>query len=71
MQTLWRGYALSPAPLTGTVPHEAGLSRLDTSKARAQLGRCSGLRLGEALEWIVDGHRRYVDGADARALTLE
>ena len=71
MQTLWRGYALSPALWTGTVPHGSGLLRLDTSKAPAQLGWRSGLPLGEALEWIVDWHRRHVGGADARALTLE
>lgn len=71
MQTLWGGDALPPAPWTGTIPHEAGLLRLDTSKARTQLGWRPALPLGVALEWIVDWHRRHESGEDARALTLE
>jgi CDP-glucose 4,6-dehydratase len=70
MQSLW-GDALPPAPWTGSVPHEAGLLRLDTSKARAILGWRPTLPLGEALEWIVDWHKRHSAGEDARLLTLE
>lgn len=70
MQTLWGGSARQPAPWAGTVQHEAGLLRLDTSKARAQLGWRPALPLGEALQWIVDWHQRHEAGENARTLTL-
>lgn len=50
-------------------PHEAGLLRLDSSKARAALGWRPALILDEALSWIVDWHRQVESGADARAVT--
>jgi CDP-glucose 4,6-dehydratase len=71
LRAAWGGGAAAPAPWTGTVPHEAGLLRLDTSKARAQLGWRPALPLGEALEWIVDWHRRTAAGEDARTVTME
>lgn len=71
MQALWGNAAQPPAPWTGTVPHEAGLLKLDTSKARSQLGWRPILPLGEALAWIVEWHQRLGAGEDARALTLE
>ncbi|PAX06429.1 CDP-glucose 4,6-dehydratase [Sphingomonas lenta] len=52
-------------------PHEAHLLRLDCSKARAVLGWRPRLRLAEALDWIVDWHKRVGSGADARDVTLE
>jgi CDP-glucose 4,6-dehydratase len=71
LQSLWGNSALPPAPWTGAIPHEAGLLKLDTSKARSQLGWRPALPLGEALGWIVDWHKRLNAGEDARALTLE
>jgi CDP-glucose 4,6-dehydratase len=70
MLTLWGGDARPPVPWTGTAPHEAGLLRLDTSKARALLAWRPTLQLGEALEWIVDWHKRHEAGESARALTM-
>lgn len=70
LQALWGGDAKPPAPWTGDVPHEAGLLRLDTSKARAQLGWRPALPLGEALGWIVEWHKRHAAGQNARELTL-
>lgn len=55
---------------TGARPHEAGLLRLDCSKARAALGWRPTLALDEALAWIVDWHKAVAGGADARAITL-
>ena len=54
----------------GPQPHEAGLLRLDTSKARAALGWRPALRLEQALDWIVSWHKAVGAGADARAITL-
>jgi CDP-glucose 4,6-dehydratase len=70
MRAVW-GDAAPPAPWTGTIPHEAGLLKLDTSKARSLLGWRPALPLAEALEWIVDWHKRTAAGADARATTAE
>lgn len=68
MQALWGNDARAPVPWKGTASHEAGLLRLDTSKARALLGWRPALQLGEALEWIVDWHKRHDAGEEARAL---
>lgn len=58
-------------PFPGAVPHEAGLLKLDTSKARALLGWRPALRLEEALAWIVTWHKHVGAGDDARAATLD
>jgi CDP-glucose 4,6-dehydratase len=71
LQALWGSSAQPPAPWTGSIPHEAGLLKLDTSKARSQLGWRPSLPLAEALAWIVDWHKRQSAGEDARSLTLE
>ncbi len=55
---------------TGPRPHEAGLLRLDSSKARAALGWQPALHLARALEWIVMWHKQIGKGADARQVTL-
>ena len=70
MQTGWSG-ASAPQPFTGTTPHEAGLLKLDTSKARTLLGWSPALRLDEALGWIIDWHQSVGGGADAREATLD
>jgi CDP-glucose 4,6-dehydratase len=54
----------------GEVPHEAGLLKLDTSKARAELGWRPTLPLLQALGAIVAWHKAVGEGEDARAVTL-
>ncbi|HEU0044471.1 CDP-glucose 4,6-dehydratase [Sphingomonas sp.] len=70
VRAAWGGDAAAPAPWTGTTPHEAGLLKLDTSKARSMLGWRPALALDEALRWIVEWHRRTAAGDDARDVTL-
>lgn len=49
-------------------PHEAGYLKLDSAKARARLGWHPRWRLARALAEIVDWHRAWRGGADARVL---
>ena len=70
MRAAWGEDTAAPIPFSGPVPHEAGLLRLDTSKARAQLGWRPALRLSEALDWIVAWHKAVSNGDDARSMTL-
>ena len=51
-------------------PHEAVLLRLDSSKARSELGWKPRLDLNEALTKIVDWHKDVARGGDARAISL-
>ncbi|MDE8652349.1 CDP-glucose 4,6-dehydratase [Novosphingobium album (ex Liu et al. 2023)] len=69
MRAAW-GDAGAMVPDRGPRPHEAGLLRLDSAKARAALGWQPRLRLETALDWIVDWHKQVDAGADARAVTL-
>jgi CDP-glucose 4,6-dehydratase len=46
--------------------HEAGLLRLDSSKARSRLGWRSRLNVNSAVEWTVDWYKKVSRGADAR-----
>lgn len=69
MRAAWgdgRPQTLDPAPRV----HEAGLLRLDCSKARAALGWRPALDLEAALDWIVAWHKAVGRGEDARAITL-
>jgi CDP-glucose 4,6-dehydratase len=50
--------------------HEAGLLKLDSSKARAELGWQPRLRLDAALEWLVDWYRAWQQGAEMQSFTL-
>ena len=50
--------------------HEAGTLKLDTSRARSDLGWTPRLRLETALEWIVQWTRAWQAGADMHAFTL-
>lgn len=52
-------------------PHEAGILKLDCSKAHALLGWRPRLRLETALDWIVKWHRAQQDGQDMREATLD
>lgn len=70
MRASW-GDGTAPAlPDSGPRPHEAGLLRLDCSKARAALGWKPSLTLERTIDWIVAWHRAVAGGADARAITL-
>lgn len=70
LRTSWGGTS-ETIPWTGSVPHEAGLLRLDISKARALLGWRPSLPLSEALDWIVDWHKDVAGGADPREISLQ
>jgi CDP-glucose 4,6-dehydratase len=54
----------------GPHPHEAHYLKLDSSKARTQLGWRPRLGLAAALEWTVEWYKTQAQGGDARALTL-
>lgn len=70
MGAAWGNGAGDPLADTGPRPHEAGLLRLDCSKARAALGWRPALTLDRALDWIVTWHKATGTGQDARAVTL-
>jgi CDP-glucose 4,6-dehydratase len=70
MRAVWRDGAAAPSFDTGPHPHEAGLLRLDSSRARTALGWRPALTLGDAIDWIVDWHKAVGTGADAREVTL-
>ena len=69
MRAALGGGAVEALPDAGPRPHEAGLLRLDCSKARAALGWRPSLTLDQALDWIVSWHKAVAGGADARAVT--
>lgn len=50
--------------------HEAGILKLDCSKARSELGWRPVLGLESALDWIVQWHKAVANGEDAREVTL-
>ncbi len=54
----------------GVHPHEANLLKLDIAKADARLGWTPRWSLEDALGRVVDWHRAWRAGADARALCL-
>jgi CDP-glucose 4,6-dehydratase len=56
---------------SGKQLHEAGLLKLDSSKARHRLGWQPRWGLAEALQKTVDWHRAWTAGRDLRALSLE
>ncbi|WP_368389688.1 CDP-glucose 4,6-dehydratase [Sphingomonas pokkalii] len=51
--------------------HEAGVLKLDCSKARTELAWRPALPLNRALEWIVDWHRAVAGGANVLQTTLD
>jgi CDP-glucose 4,6-dehydratase len=60
------GAGVVMAPEATGAPHEAGLLRLDASKARSVLGWQPVLGLEDALDWIVEWHQAVEQGAAAR-----
>lgn len=50
-------------------PHEAGLLKLDCSKAQAKLNWHPSIELSATLDSVVDWHRRQASGENARKLT--
>lgn len=54
----------------GQTPHEAGLLKLDSSKARAELGWRPTLSLDQAIGLIVAWHKAVGAGEDARQVSL-
>lgn len=52
-------------------PAEAAFLKLDSSKARDQLGWSPRLPLEKALDWVVSWHRSVHQGADAGEITRE
>lgn len=66
----WGDAAVPPRFDTRPRPHEAGLLRLDSSRARGMLGWRPTLDLGQALDWIVAWHKAVGAGEDARTVTL-
>lgn len=71
MRAAWGNDAAASVPFGGYAPHEAGLLRLDCSKARAALGWRPLLPLETALHWIVDWHKSVADASDPREVTLQ
>lgn len=51
-------------------PHEATYLKLDSSKARMQLGWRPRLTLAQCLDWLVDWYRAHGAGEDMRATTI-
>ncbi len=51
--------------------HEAGLLKLDSSKARAELGWQPRMRLRTSLEWLVDWYQAWQQGEKMQSFTLE
>lgn len=70
MRAAWSADAASATLDEGPRPHEAGLLRLDCSRARGTLGWKPSLQLAQTIDWIVEWHRRIGAGEDARAVTL-
>ena len=52
-------------------PHEAGLLKLDCSKARTELGWGPKWRLERTLDAVIDWHRAFSGGADMQSFSLQ
>jgi CDP-glucose 4,6-dehydratase len=51
-------------------PHEAGYLKLDSSRARSELGWRPRLRLEQAIEWIVEWQKCFLERDDMEIVTL-
>ncbi|MBO9525867.1 MAG: CDP-glucose 4,6-dehydratase [Sphingobium yanoikuyae] len=71
MRAAWSDEAAQATLDERAQPHEAGLLRLDCSRARSALGWQPALRLAQTIDWITHWHKRVGAGEDARAVTLE
>lgn len=69
MAALWGAGASVNMPDGSHHPHEAGLLRLDITKARAELGWRPRWSLDQALAATVDWHRAWRDGQDMAGFT--
>ena len=70
MRAAWGGEAKGAGVDSHAGVHEAGLLRLDSSKARSALGWRPSLGLEDALDWIAEWHKCVNAGADPREVTL-
>jgi CDP-glucose 4,6-dehydratase len=71
MITSWKD-ASSTIQIQPSSLHEAGVLRLDISKALSRLSWRPRLGIRETLQWTVDWYKKYYDNpANARAITLE
>lgn len=67
---LWGGTARVECPEQVGMPHEAGLLRLDASRARAELGWRPQWTLEHALQQTVGWHQAWLAGEDMAARTF-
>lgn len=70
MAGLWGEGARVESQSDGEQPHEAGLLKLDSSRARTRLGWQPKWSLAEALERTVGWHRAWLDGQDMREFSM-
>lgn len=70
LRAAWGGDTVEPVPHAGVAPHEAGMLRLDSSKARRLLGWRPALALDESLGWIVAWHKAVIGGRSARDISM-
>lgn len=66
-----RGGGIEIALDSGRQPHEAGILKLDSSKARTRLGWRGRLGLERTLEWVAHWYAAHAAGQDMRHFSLE
>jgi CDP-glucose 4,6-dehydratase len=69
LTSLWGGEQGWDSPATRQ-PHEAGLLKLDCTKARSALGWRPAMNLDSALRCVAEWHQAHDAGGDAREITL-
>ncbi len=70
LATLWGEGASFVVDPAGVTVHEAGVLKLDISKARTHLGWTPRWHVAEGLRRVVDWHRAYLAGEDMRSVCL-
>lgn len=68
---LWGSGARVTYPSGDEHPHEAGLLRLDSTRAREELGWLPCWSLERMLEYTVQWHRAWLQGVDMQTMSLE